>query len=230
MPTRPDVEVEAGRGNTDSAARPVAGEGAGGDAPECPACQIEVETLVLEPPRPGVEGATEVESAPWALVVEETRVPKPKRAGDEGIAAEVMVKMAPMSTAPVVVQLLSSDEYGDSRDLDPTAATSAADRIAEFMSASEEVLGVGTSEGPSHGAIIQSGVPLEFHHNEQEEEAAWRAQYKVGSQIQGNLDRALQLHRTTDLQISKVGALPLGIARVRSCSCVLYSHFSTCSD
>ena len=53
--TRPDVEVEAGRGDADSAARPVAGERAGGDASERPASQIEVETLVLEPPRAKVE-------------------------------------------------------------------------------------------------------------------------------------------------------------------------------
>ena len=75
--TRPDVEVEAGRGDADSAARPIAGEGAGGDAPECPASQIEVETLVLEPPRAEVEGVTEEESAPRAPAVEETYVPKP---------------------------------------------------------------------------------------------------------------------------------------------------------
>ena len=54
-----------------------------------------------------------------------------------------------------------------------------------------------------------------------EEEAAWKAQYEVGSQIQGNLNRALQLHRTTDFKISKVGAFPLVIARVRSCFCAL---------
>ena len=39
------------------------------------------------------------------------------------------------------------------------------------MSACEEVLNVGTSEGPRHGAIIQSGVDLDFLRNEQEEEA-----------------------------------------------------------
>ena len=72
--TWPDVEIEAGRGDADSAARPVAGEGASGDASECPASQTEVETLVLEPPRAGVEGATEEESAPRALAAEETCV------------------------------------------------------------------------------------------------------------------------------------------------------------
>ena len=60
----------------------------------------------------------------------------------------------------LVVQLPESiDEFGDLRDIDHAAAASAADRFAEFVSASEEVLSVGTSEGPRHGAIIQSGVP-----------------------------------------------------------------------
>ena len=105
---------------------------------------------------------------------------------------------APENVVPVVQLPESSEEYGDSRDIDPTAAASAADRIAEFMSASEEVLNAGTSEGPRHGAIIQSGVPLEFLRNEQEEEAVWKAQFEAGSQILGHLDRALELHRTTD--------------------------------
>ena len=69
----------------------------------------------------------------------------------------------------------SSDEFGDSSDIDPAAAASAADRFAEFVSTSEEVLCAGTSEGPRHGAIIQSGVPLEFLRNEQEEAAVWKA-------------------------------------------------------
>ena len=85
----------------------------------------------------------------------------------------------------------SSDECGDSGDINPTAVASATDQIAEFMSASEEVLGTGTSKGPGYGAIVQSGVPLEFLHNEQEVEAVWKAQYEVDSQIQGNLYHAL---------------------------------------
>jgi len=59
----------------------------------------------------------------------------------------------------------------DSRDIDPAAATSATARIAEFISASEDILGAGTSEGSGHEAnyaIVQSGVPLEFLRNEQE--------------------------------------------------------------
>ena len=47
---------------------------------------------------------------------------------------------------------------------------------------------MGTSEGPRHGAIIQSGVPLEFLRSEQEEEAVWKAQFEVGSQIQDHLE------------------------------------------
>ena len=88
---------------------------------------------------------------------------------------------------------LSSDEYGDSRDIDPATVTSVANRIVEFILASKEILGAGTSEGPGHGAnyaIVQSGVPSEFLRNEKEEEA-WKAQYEVGSQIQATLDRAL---------------------------------------
>ena len=114
-----DVEIEAGRDDADSAAQPVAGGGAGGGAQERPAGQIEGETLALEPLRAGVEGVTEEDSALRAPVVEETRVPEPARAGDEG-----------------------------------AAAASAADWIAEFASASWEVLNAGTSEGARHGAII----------------------------------------------------------------------------
>ena len=72
--------VEAGRSDADSAARPVAEEGAGGGAQERPASQTEVETLVLEPPRAGVEGVAEGESAPRAPVAEETRVSVPAEA------------------------------------------------------------------------------------------------------------------------------------------------------
>src|SRR6185436_18982528 len=110
------------------------------------------------------------------------------------------------------------------------AAASAADWITEFASASKEVLSAGTSKGPRHGAIIQSGVPLEFLRSEQEEEAVWKAQFEVGSQIQEHLDRALELHRTMDFQISNVSVFPLGIARVQFCFRILYSRSSTCSS
>ena len=159
---RPVIEAEAGRGDAGSAARLVAEEGSGGGAQECPASQTEVETLVPEPPRAGVEGVAEEESAPRAPVVEEARVLVPVEARDEGVVATVMAQAATEGVVPVVQLSDSSEEFGDSRDIDPAAAASAADRIAEFVSAPEEVLSSGMSEGPHHGAIIQSGVPLEF--------------------------------------------------------------------
>jgi len=134
-----------------------------------------VETLVLEPPRAGVEGVAEEEAAPGAPAEEKTCVPEPAGARDDGVVAAVTAQAAPKNVVPVVQLPESSEEYGDSRDIDPTAAASAADRIAEFTSASEEVLNAGTSEGPCPGAIIQSGVPLEFLRCEQEEEAVWKA-------------------------------------------------------
>jgi len=158
--SRPDVEVEAGRGDADSAARPVAGEGeTGGGTLERPASQIGVETIVLEPPRAGVEGVAEEESAPGAPAEEKTFVPEPAGAQDDGAIAAVTAQATPENVVPVVQLPESSEEYGDSRDIDPAAAAAAAaagaaDRIAEFTSASEEVLNAGTSEGPCHGAII----------------------------------------------------------------------------
>ena len=124
--------------------------------------------------------------------------------------------MAPENVLPFVELPQSSGEYEGSGEVDPVAAASAADKIAEFVSASEEVLGAGTSEEPRHGAIIQSGVPLEFLHSEPEEEAVWNAQFKVGSQIQDHLNRALGLHRAMDLQISQVGGSLPGIIRIWS--------------
>jgi len=178
-------EVEAGRGGADAAAQPevgtgegeagnaaqpeTGGAGAGGGAQERPTSQREGETLILEPA--GAEGVTEEESALRAPAVEETHVPEPARAGDKGAAAAAMEQAMPASMVPVVELPPSSDECGDSGDIDPAAAASAADKFAEFMSASEEVLNAGTSEGPRHGAIIQSGVPSEFLSNEREEEA-----------------------------------------------------------
>jgi len=45
-------------------------------------------------------------------------------------------------------------------------------------------------------------VPPVFLRDEREEETIWQAQIEVGSQIQNHLDRALELHQTTDYQIS----------------------------
>ena len=74
-------------------------------------------------------------------------------------AQTVTAQAATDSVIPVVQLPDSSEEYGDSRDIDPAAAVSAADKILEFTSACAEVLDEGTSEGPQHGAIIQSVVP-----------------------------------------------------------------------
>ena len=57
-------------------------------------------------------------------------------------------------------------------------------------------------------AMVQPGVPSDFDHNEREKDDIWKAQYEVGSQIQAALDRALQLHRTTDFRISNVCVSP----------------------
>ena len=66
----------------------------------------------------------------------------------------MMTQAAMESVIPVVQLPDSSEEFGDSRDIDPVAAASAADKIAEFTSACAEVLDEGTSEGPQYGMII----------------------------------------------------------------------------
>ena len=78
----------------------------------------------------------------------------------------VMAQAATDSMIPVVQLPDSSGEYGDSRDIDPAAAASTADKIAEFTSACAEVLDEGTSGGPQHGAIVPSVVPPEVLRNE----------------------------------------------------------------
>ena len=102
----------------------------------------------------------------------------------------------------------NSEEYGDSMDIDPAAAASAATHIAEFASVSADVLEVGTSEGRHHGAIVPSGLPSEFLRKEQEEEEAWNAQLDVGHETLEALDRAFQLHQRTDYQVSQVNTFP----------------------
>ena len=57
-------------------------------------------------------------------------------------------------------------------DIDPAAAANAAAHIAEFASASADVLEAGTSEGCHLGAIVPSEIPSEFLRKEQEEEEA----------------------------------------------------------
>ena len=56
--------------------------------------------------------------------------------------------------------------------------------------------------------MVQHGGTPGFNRNEQEEEEVWKAQYEVGSQIQAALERAFQLHKTMDFEISSVSALP----------------------
>ena len=94
---------------------------------------------------------------PRVLAVEETCDPEPAKAGDEGVVVAASAQMAPEIMEPVVELPLSSDEFGDSSDIDPTAAASAADRFAEFVSTSEEVLCAGTSEGPVMGRLSSPG-------------------------------------------------------------------------
>ena len=123
------------------------------------ASQMEVETLVPEPSSAGVEGVAEEESAPRAPVAEEARVSVPTEARDEGVVGAVMALVVPGSVVPVVQLPDSSEVFEDSRDIDPAATARTANKITEFTSACTEVLDEGTSEGPHHRAIIQSGVP-----------------------------------------------------------------------
>ena len=103
-------------------------------------------------------------------------VSEPTEARDEGIVTAVPVQTAQGSMVPVVQLPDSSEEYGDSMDIDPAAAASAAAHITGFALASADVLNAGMSEGPHHGVIIPSGLPSEFLRNEQEEEEeAWNA-------------------------------------------------------
>jgi len=172
-----------------------------------------VETLVPEPPRAGVEGVAEEESAPRAPVVEEAHVSVPAEAQDEGVVAAMTAQAATESVIPVLQLLDSSEEFGDSRDIDPCCG----ERRRQDRRVHVGLRGGarrGDIRGAHHGPIIQSGVPLEFLHNEREEESVWQAQIEAGSQILNHLDRALELHRTTDYQISQVSSSSPGIVRI----------------
>ena len=133
---------------------------------------MEEKALVLEPLRAEVEGVVEEETAQGAPGVEGAPVAEPTEARDEGIVAVVPAPMAQGSVVAVVELPDSSEEYGNSMDIDPAAAASAAAHIAEFASASAGVLEAGKPKGPHHGAIIPSGLPSEFLRKEQEEEEA----------------------------------------------------------
>ena len=69
------------------------------------------------------------------------------------------------------------------------------------------MLDKGPPREPSGGWSSTGGAPG-FNRSEQEEEEVWKAQYEVGSEIQATLERAFQLHKTTDFEISSVSALP----------------------
>ena len=88
--TRPDDEIEAGRGDADGVAQPVAGEETSGGTQELPAGQR------------GVEGVKEEESVPRAPAMEETCIPEPARAGDEGTVAAATAQMASQNVVPVL--------------------------------------------------------------------------------------------------------------------------------
>ena len=136
---RADAEGEAGRGDMESATRPDVGTGkggvdaaahsevgrggAGGDAQERPASQGKGETPTPEPSRAGVEGDTAVESAPGAPEMGDTRVSEPAGVEDQGAAAAVAAQTALGNAEPVGELLSSSDEYADSGDIVPAAAT-----------------------------------------------------------------------------------------------------------
>ena len=184
---RLDIEVEAGRGGAASAARPATLEETGGDVQEYLASQAEAEALIPEPPRAEVESVAEEETALRAPGMEGAPVSEPTEARDEGIVMVVPVPTAQGSMVAVVELPDSSEEYGDSMDIDPAAAASATAHIAEFASASAGVLEAGTSEGPHHGAIVPSGLPSEFLRKEQEEEEAWNAR---SSSISGRITRS----------------------------------------
>jgi hypothetical protein len=180
--------------------------------PEHPAGQAEGEVLIPELAGAGDEGDAAAAMAQTAPVVglEETLAPESTEAGDERAAVAATTQMAPENVVPVV-ETSSDEEFGDSAEIDPNATASAAARIAEFISASEGVLGAGTSEGPPVGvewAMVQHRVPSDFDRNEREEEEVWKALYGVGTQIQDALGRAFQLHQKMDFLISKVNAFP----------------------
>ena len=137
---------------------------------ERPAIQREVETLVLKPPRAGVEGAMEEESALRAPAVEVTRIPEPARAGDEGAVAATMERAAPEDAVSLVELPQSGEEYGDSGDINPAAAANAADQVFEFVAASEEVLGTQMYEelgSDDNWVIVQSGAPSDIARTKQ---------------------------------------------------------------
>ena len=130
-----------------------------------------------------------------------------------------MGQAEPEIVVPVVQLPESSDEYGDSREIDPAAATSAASPVFEFIAASMEILGTEMNEelgdqghsDESDWAIVRSGVPSDIAHAEREEDHwwahvvpsdfadaereeddAWRNHMAVGGQIEEGLSRIVE--------------------------------------
>jgi len=201
------TEVEAGQCDAGNAARPDTEGEPGGDAQERPDGQAAEETLIFEPSRAEDEGLTE-DMAQEAPGVEGAPISEPIEARDEGTVAIVPVPTAQEGATAVVELPDSSGEYGDSMDIDPAAAASAAAHIVEFASASAGVLEAGASEASHLGVIVPSGVPSEFLRKEQEEEEALNKQMGVGREILQALDRAYQLHQNADYQVSQVSISP----------------------
>ena len=102
---RPDIEVEAGQGNAASTVRPVTGGETSGGAEERPADHVEVETLVLEPPRAEVESVAEEETSLRPPGVEGAPFSEPTEAQDEGVIVTV-----PVQTAQLIVRMKVSTQ------------------------------------------------------------------------------------------------------------------------
>ena len=122
---------------------------------------MEEETLVLEPLRAEVEGVAE-ETALKAPGVEGAPVSEPTAARDEGTVAVVPVPTAQEGATAVVELPDSSEEYGDSMDIDPAAAVSAAAHIAEFASAARVCSRQGRPRVPITGRSSHLGPPRSF--------------------------------------------------------------------
>ena len=124
-----------------------------------------------------------------------------------------MAQMAPESVVPVV-ELPPDEEFGDSAEIDPNAAASAAARIAEFISASEGALGAGTSKGGANVrlperpmlelTVVKPGIPPAFDRNELAEVKAWEGFDQVNTSIEHALLSALDTLRGQHLDIENV--------------------------
>ena len=127
----------------------------------------------------------EKESALRVPAVEETCIPEPARAGDEGAAAATMERAVPEDAVPLVELPQSGEEYGESGDINPTAAANAANQVFKFIAASKEILGTQMYEelgSDDNWAIVQSGAPSDIAHTEQGADGDWRA-YTIPSDL-----------------------------------------------